>query len=564
MSSDMWLLNQIFAIILFYILFFRWLFFKFKNVILVKKLKCKDFYKNIKKDAKSTKIPKKLFKVFLSLTILFIIYLVIAAVLVLIIGIFSGIMVFIAPVFVDADPTFYKNFMNFVGKYFSLLKYITYYLYLIVYIWLVRAIYINNLTHKELSNKPTPIEKANEKQDDANKYNKRNNIILLIMGIIVIIAITTLIVFGTSKNPLFNNKISSSSIDLEDVVQPSMNIGGVITPSWYVFHNDKLFVYDDHGDQLYSTNLLGSNKKVLASSDNLKYANMFMVYNNEMYYYTESNRGIKKINLDNGEIKNVIDNKYFYLIPDTLNDNKVLVNYLNDYSGKSHGYLATLDLQTGLLQNERKLNFSSHYYYDINNDNVYYISDDKIYVNNTEIYSFKDTMYNINDFVFVQDNYIFAIIDNKIIKIDPKQHSIIEEKELDKSMKSFWLLSSVRDGGARTVGIEETQASVSMYPLFINNKNVYTFNATTLSFEVIIENINGGFVQKYDNYYIIQNDTQTIIYNTDIKEYKIYDSANYSVEGKYIYLMTYTGDFYHQKYDNLEFKIQKYIIDDLF
>lgn len=556
----MWLLNQIFAII-FYILFFCWLFFKLKNVILVKKLKCKDFYRNIKKDSKSTKVSKKLFKVFLSLTILFGIYLVIG----LISGIFAGIMVFITlggAAFVDtgADPTFYNNFMNFVGKYFSLLKYIAYYLYLIVYIWLVRAIYINNLTHKELSNKPTPIEKVNEKQDDSKKYNKRNSIILLIMGIIIITALTTLIVSGT----LFNNKISSSSIDLEDVVQPSMNISGIMTPSWYLFHNDKLFVYDNHGDQLYSTNLLGSNKKVLASSDNLKYANMFMVYNNEMYYYTEYNRGIKKINLDNGEIKNVIDNKYFYLIPDTLNDNKVLVNYLNDYSGKSHGYLATLDLQTGLLENERKLNFSSHYYYDINNDNVYYISDDKIYVNNNEIYSFKDTMYNINDFVFVQDNYIFTIIDNKIIKIDPIQHSIIEEKELDKSMKSFWLLSSVREGGARTLGIEEGPASVSMYPLFINNKNVYTFNATTLSFEVIIENINGGFVQKYDNYYIIQNDTQTIIYNTDIKEYKIYDSANYSVEGKYIYLMTYTGDFYHQKYDNLKFKIQKYIIDDLF
>lgn len=556
----MWLLNQIFAII-FYILFFCWLFFKLKNVILVKKLKCKDFYRNIKKDSKSTKVSKKLFKVFLSLTILFGIYLVIG----LISGIFAGIMVFITlggAAFVDtgADPTFYNNFMNFVGKYFSLLKYIAYYLYLIVYIWLVRAIYINNLTHKELSNKPIPIEKVNEKQDDSKKYNKRNSIILLIMGIIIITALTTLIVSGT----LFNNKISSSSIDLEDVVQPSMNISGIMTPSWYLFHNDKLFVYDNHGDQLYSTNLLGSNKKVLASSDNLKYANMFMVYNNEMYYYTEYNRGIKKINLDNGEIKNVIDNKYFYLIPDTLNDNKVLVNYLNDYSGKSHGYLATLDLQTGLLENERKLNFSSHYYYDINNDNVYYISDDKIYVNNNEIYSFKDTMYNINDFVFVQDNYIFTIIDNKIIKIDPIQHSIIEEKELDKSMKSFWLLSSVREGGARTLGIEEGPASVSMYPLFINNKNVYTFNATTLSFEVIIENINGGFVQKYDNYYIIQNDTQTIIYNTDIKEYKIYDSANYSVEGKYIYLMTYTGDFYHQKYDNLKFKIQKYIIDDLF
>lgn len=100
----------------------------------------------------------------MSLTILLFIYLGIG----FICGILAGIMFFVTlggSIFVinSTDSTFYDNFMSFVGKYLSLLKYIAYYLYLIVYIWLIRAIYINNLTHKELSNKPVQIEESNEK-----------------------------------------------------------------------------------------------------------------------------------------------------------------------------------------------------------------------------------------------------------------------------------------------------------------------------------------------------------------------------------------------------------------
>lgn len=43
------------------------------------------------------------------------------------------------------------------------------------------------------------------------------------------------------------------------------------------FHNDKLYVYDSHGDQLYYTGLSAHGKDVIAESEELRYANIFRV-----------------------------------------------------------------------------------------------------------------------------------------------------------------------------------------------------------------------------------------------------------------------------------------------
>lgn len=142
-------LKQIFGII-FYLLLFCWLFFKFRNFILDKKLKNKDLYIYTKK----TKVSKRLFIVLLVLSIILGIY--------LFIGLVSGGLAFLMVTITfggvayagsGVDSTFFYNLLDFVTKYFSLLKYIAYYSYLIALVWLIRAVYINNLTYKELSNK---------------------------------------------------------------------------------------------------------------------------------------------------------------------------------------------------------------------------------------------------------------------------------------------------------------------------------------------------------------------------------------------------------------------------
>lgn len=169
MNNVTWILNlnQIFAIIFFGI-FFIWMIFKLRNLVLLMKLKCKDLYKDIKRDSKKTKVSKNLFKVFLFLITILWVYSCIAVGCI----IFLIMMVFFTlggAAFVDtgADPTFYNNFMEFVPKFLIPLLYIHYYIYLVVCVLIVRAIYINNLIHKELSDKSK--EETIEKQNDINK-----------------------------------------------------------------------------------------------------------------------------------------------------------------------------------------------------------------------------------------------------------------------------------------------------------------------------------------------------------------------------------------------------------
>jgi len=573
------IIDNILAIIL-YTLFFSWIFLKIRNIVLIKKLNCKESSKSIKKDVKKQKLSKCLFKISIVAIIIFAIFVVIGLVAV---GL-AILMTFvtlggIAYIDTGYDSTFYYNLMNFVMTY----QYIGYLIEFILYIVFIRAIYINIQCHKILKNSNilnTYIkEVTTESSNNINSKPKKHSIIWLII-ISCIICIVAFLYFSNNNTNITKN---TNYVDLEDVVQPVMNNTTQMTTNWYFFHNDRLYVYDFYnGDQFYSTNLSADNKNIISASEELRYANFFMIYNNEAFYYTEYNRGIKKINLSTGKISMVIDDKYLYLIPDTLNNGKVIVNYQNDYLNNAHTYFATLDLETGLLSNEKKIKYPANqpYFYHKDSNKIYYIdsNDGKntIYEDNTIIYTYEadnnlvgwksNIKSNISDTVFVQDNYIFAIIANKIVKFNLSNYEIIEEKELN---DNFSLINSVRSGSGRTLGIEEEPAATSIYPLFaivdksdstnsnIKKDGVYKFNSTTLSFEKIMNNYEGGFLQKYGDYFIFQSSTKTTIYNDKLKKYKIYDSANYSVENNNIYLMTYTGDFYHQKFNNLKFEIKK-------
>ncbi len=162
------LLNQIFATI-FYILFFSWILFLIRNIVLTKKMNSKEFYKSIKKDLKQQKVPKNLNKTIKISMIIFVIYLVIG----LVSGILALFMMFItlggiAYVDTGSNSTFYDNLMTFVGNHFSLLKYIIFYIYFIVYIILIKAIYINIVSYRKL--KSNDLSQQNI-SDEANPSN---------------------------------------------------------------------------------------------------------------------------------------------------------------------------------------------------------------------------------------------------------------------------------------------------------------------------------------------------------------------------------------------------------
>lgn len=147
----MGILNQIFAII-FYIMLFCWIFFKIRNSILIKKKKCKEFYKDIKKELKNEKTSKYLFRIIISSIILFAIYLAIG----LIAGCLAVFMAFITlggAAYVDTgkDPSFFNNLWRFINNYFSLFNYIV---YLITYILLIRGVYINVKVSKAMAKGP--------------------------------------------------------------------------------------------------------------------------------------------------------------------------------------------------------------------------------------------------------------------------------------------------------------------------------------------------------------------------------------------------------------------------
>lgn len=140
------LLSYILAII-FFILFFIWFFLKIKNAFLSKKLNSKEQYKNIKKDLKKQKLSKYLFRIIIVSIIVLSIYLLIG----LIIGSLSLFMMVIS--LGDSDSTFFNHLSNFIINYFSLFKFIGYYMYIIVYPLLIREIYINIINKYTLTKK---------------------------------------------------------------------------------------------------------------------------------------------------------------------------------------------------------------------------------------------------------------------------------------------------------------------------------------------------------------------------------------------------------------------------
>ncbi len=554
-----------------------WAIFKILTVISTSKLQRYDIYKNIKREIRSRKFPRYSLKIIIISAGIFGAF----ATFGIILGIIVFFMLFITlggTMYVDtgADPTFYYNLMDFAYAYLKVSAYVVFILYIAMYLLPIRGMYINILTRKQIQALDTsalPQPPANSEPTPRRRKKK----IIITCGIIAAAILYVLI-----ETPIGKMVFRSKTTFLEDVVTPSMNNSVTMTSNWYFFHNDRLYVYDDDGDELYSTNLSGGDWKVITSSEDLRYANIFMVYDEEMFYYTEYNRGVKKANLETGEITTVIDNEYLYLMPDTLDNGKVLVNYQNDYVNKSHAYFATLDLKTGELSNEKKVIFSSQqpYFYHMETGKIYYIDSygdtNHIYEDDQIIYTYEDSkgrLHNDYDFVFVQDNYIFAVIANRVLKLDATTYEVIERKPIN---SSYILMSSVREAPARVLGIEEGPAMATTHPIFTimdeyfsdasdTCGDVYKFNSETLSFEKIIEkNARGGFIQKYDNYYILQTDIETVVYDDDTGKYKIYDSANYSVEDGYIYMLTYKGDFYHQKSDDLKFKMKKILLEDIF
>ena len=148
--TNMELFRQIFAII-FYTLIFACIFFKIRNIILVKKMNYKEVYQKIKFDYKQEKMPKKLFKIIIFIVTILGLYLfigILASVIILFITIFSvGGSAFIGK---ESMLNFYNALLDYTKFHFSYIEYFGYLVYVVIFLILIRSIFINVKIHTKI------------------------------------------------------------------------------------------------------------------------------------------------------------------------------------------------------------------------------------------------------------------------------------------------------------------------------------------------------------------------------------------------------------------------------
>lgn len=325
----------------------------------------------------------------------------------------------------------------------------------------------------------------------------------------------------------------------------------------------------ESGNKFFSCDLDGSNIKILSESDELSNARIYLVNDEKAFYYTPWDNSFKTINLSTGEITTIVD-KCLSVVHETLKNDTILVLYQYIASDNPHSYFAKLNLETFELTEEKIIDNPYPSYYCMNNHKVYSIENFNrksfdIYEDNTLIYSYPKNTNNMNDSytVFVQDNYIFAIIGSKILKIDMNNYNLIYEKDIG---NKYSLVPSNTPGASMILGTHyhALQITATEKPLFYSNNAIYKFDSERLEFEKVIsdDRVNGYGVE-YGEYIIIQGHDTTTVFNKESNQYKVFDSCNYSIENDYIYLMTYKGDLYHQKSSYLEFEVEKLKIKDI-
>lgn len=145
-------LNQIFLQIT-YVFLLIWGVVKIRNLLLIKKLDCKDTYKSVKKEIKEQKIIKYLSKILVICTSIIGIY--------ILIGLFAGGLSFfftfgkiggVAVMDMELNRTIYNFLLSIAIRHFTLIKEAFYFEYIIIYLFLIRDIIISVLSYKRLCN----------------------------------------------------------------------------------------------------------------------------------------------------------------------------------------------------------------------------------------------------------------------------------------------------------------------------------------------------------------------------------------------------------------------------
>lgn len=411
----------------------------------------------------------------------------------------------------------------------------------------------------------------------------------------LIVNLSVMLSIGSITGCSIGNGKVTENLKLERIVKHPMNTSVMNSSKWFFFHKDRLYTYDDSDNgeaSMVSYDMHGKDKRVVAKDKRLVYPTIMLVYKDKMFYKTSYETGIMTLDLNTGDVKNFVKDHYYHILPDTLDGNEVVVEYDNNYVDKAKTVIATLNLDTGEVKDEKEMNFTADVkYLDTESMQAYYVTHSKdksdLYVDNEikntldDDDSYVEHQNNItyqDNVMFVQDGYLFMLFYDRVFKIDRDTFEVIAVNDLDNHYRP---ILSTHFSSAVTLGTEENDSVLATHPYFdvIPERNnldgetsgdnkkdnaIYKFNSESMKFEKIVDKQYGtDYVEKHGDYCIFQDSFNTVIYNESTGTYATLNATDFSVEDGYIYMIEYNGDLYHQKSNKVRYSLKKEKLDEI-
>lgn len=375
-----------------------------------------------------------------------------------------------------------------------------------------------------------------------NKINKKLWFVILSILLLAIILIVILSHKNDTNDLVSANKqdkvnLYSTLIDSSDLLYNSINP--------YFIYNDKIYYYkyesynnsEKQIDKFFSANFDGTENKQIVSSNELRLADFYFVYDNEAYYHTTFYDENKKINLKTGKITTLDYDDIF--IAKTLDDG-IVYTYKYDFNSGNKILFKKIDLKTGNVIKQNEANTLSDYFLDYVGVNVYYLGDTSknslpvIYRNSDIVYKFDEPRAKDFAFVAIDENYLYFKNDNYIYKLD------VESKEiLNKTFCDLGKIHRLSSGN-----------NVDNY--FYAYESIYEFDLNIGDFKLltseIMNNVDSVYKkddkliftyasERYDDNYSNSDTGRVYVFDTNNNSVSTYDNVHrVSIFDKYMYL----------------------------
>lgn len=381
---------------------------------------------------------------------------------------------------------------------------------------------------------------------------------------LVFVAITFLMIRISTRHPRYMCFIGIISLviwwvsiqeggsPLESIARPSSSY--YQTTNWYFMWGDRVYAYGRNGggDVFYHISIEGNDKEILSTSDDMRFAKFFLVKDNHAYYYTEYRNKINKVDLVQGEIDEVYQG-ILGMLPDTLEDNRVLAGYRYGMDhDRPHAYIGWLNLESGNMENEKKLGLSNYaYHYAKINDTVYYIVEDEheyhVYGNDEILFKTENEIYS----VFKQNNFLYIISEDSIIQFGLEDYQLVNKVE----GSDFPRGSILNNPNSSMINLG---TSIRGYNFFYDyDYNLYVFNDEEMLFEWIMNFDIVKHASSYKDYVLFRSKEQVVLHHPKRQTQEIYSNVmHYSIQGDTLYLLVIDGERYSFEKD-ARFYVQK-------